>query len=119
MVQAARHRLAQQVSEPALLQTDLDQGGHRPLLYPGGIQRSVDRDGDVNGGAGGQEDHGGKAKDSEWLIGFDALGFCVPNGKAGKVGAKARGRDQRLGSEQHQHHLTELHLLLCFFGTRN
>lgn len=79
----------------------------------------VDRDGDVNGGADGQEDQGGKAKGSESLIGFDTLGFGVPNGKAGKVGAKAWGRDQRLGSEQPWQHLIGLHLLLCFFGTRN
>lgn len=69
-----------------------------PFPYPGGIQRSVDRDGDMNGGADGQEDHGGKAEGSQLLIGFDAFGFCVPNGKAGKVGAKAWGRDQSLGS---------------------
>lgn len=79
----------------------------------------MDRDGDVNGGADGQEDHGGKAKGSELLTGFDTLGFGVPNGKAGKVGAEARGRDQRPGSEQPWHHLIDLHLLLCFSGTRN
>lgn len=72
----------------------------------------------MNGGADGQEDHGGKVEGSELLIGFATLGFGVPNGKAGKVGAKAQGRDQRLGSEQPQHHLMDLHLLLCFSGTR-
>lgn len=74
-----------------------------PGRIPGAIQRSVDRNGDVNGGADGQEDHGGKVEGSELLIGFDTLGFGIPNGKAGKVGAKAQGRDQRLGSEQPQH----------------
>lgn len=79
----------------------------------------MDRDGDVNGDADGQEDQGVKAEGSELLIGFDTLGFGVPNGKAGKVGAKAQHRDQRRGSEQPRHHLMDLHLLLCFFGTRN
>lgn len=126
MVQAAWHRLAQQVSKPALLQTDWIRAAIRPsnpfpypVGIPGGIQRSVDRDGDVNGGADGQEYQGGKAEGSESLIGFDTLSFGVPNGKAGKVGAKVRGRDQRLGSEQSRHHLIDLHLLLCLFGTRN
>lgn len=59
----------------------------------------MDRDGEVNGGADGQEDQRGKAKGSELLIGFDTLGFGVPIGKAGNVGDKAWGRDQRQGFE--------------------
>lgn len=110
------------MSKPALLQTDWIRVAIRasnPFPHPAGIPGGIQRDGDVNGGADGQEDHGGKAKGSELLTGFDILGFGVPIGKAEKVGAKAWGKDQRLGSQQPQQQLMDLHLLLCFFGARN
>lgn len=59
---------------------------------------SGDRDEDVNGGADGREDHRGRAEGSELLIGFDTLGFGIPDGEAGKVGSEAQSRDQRPGS---------------------
>lgn len=61
-----------------------------PEVVPG----YEDRDEDVNGGADGREDHGGRAEGSELLTGFDTLGFGIPNGKAGKVGSEARRRDR-------------------------
>lgn len=76
-----------------------------PEVVPG----YEDRDEDVNGGVDGQEDHGGRAEGSELLTGFDTPGFGILNGKAGKVGSEAQGRDRLwscLGSKESQHWLS-------------
>lgn len=94
----------QAVAQQFQLYASLAGAGHRhaPRWGEAGCQRWVpgsgDRDEDVNGGADGWENQGSRADGSELLIGFDTLGFGIPDGEAGKVGSEARGREQRLGS---------------------